>query len=249
MIHEISVDKKIWIFVLGLWCNGIMEEAENIFIQKLSGFWKEYTAPVIFGVFSFIFIAIALVLLVKSTQNADPIRFSNEETGGNSTIGLIKIDIEGAVGKPGVYALPLDARVEDAIASAGGLTSNADMEFVSKKLNRAARVVDGGKVYIPEMNVNTTSYNNGFATSDTSVSQNQGGIVTMSDGQSQNGAYSDLISINSASISELDTLPGVGPVTAQKIIDNRPYQILEELVSKKAVGKSVYQKIVNLISL
>ena len=59
---------------------------------------------------------------------------------------------------------------------------------------------------------------------------------------------SGLIDINAASESELDTLSGIGPVTAGKIIDNRPYGSLEELVSKKAVSSSVFEKIKDHIS-
>ncbi|MBI2404837.1 helix-hairpin-helix domain-containing protein [Candidatus Gottesmanbacteria bacterium] len=62
---------------------------------------------------------------------------------------------------------------------------------------------------------------------------------------SQNGS----VNINTASQNELESLPGVGPVTAKKIIDNRPYQTLEELVSKKAVGNALFEKIKGSLSL
>ncbi len=62
-------------------------------------------------------------------------------------------------------------------------------------------------------------------------------------------SQSNLISINTATAAELDTLPGVGPVTAQKIISSRPYSSLEDLVSKKAVNKSTFEKIKELVAL
>jgi competence protein ComEA len=79
------------------------------------------------------------------------------------------------------------------------------------------------KLYIPTIEESQTSHN-----LDT--------VVATPGASSQNGA---VVSVNSASLSELDLLPGVGPVTAQKIIDNRPYTSLEELVSKKAIGPSL----------
>jgi competence protein ComEA len=121
---------------------------------------------------------------------------------------------------PGVYELPGRSRVEDAIVAAGGLTSEADEERIALTLNRAANLVDGAKLYIPKTGESTapvTSYNL----------------------ESQ----SPLVHINFASQSELEALPGVGPVTAQKIIAGRPYQTLDELVSKKAVGQSLFEKI------
>ena len=82
-----------------------------------------------------------------------------------------------------------------------------------------------------------------------STSDNSG--ITINTGTTSNTGVtaSGLININSASESELDTLTGVGPVTIGKIIDNRPYNTLEELVSKKAVSKSVFEKIKDSISL
>lgn len=58
-----------------------------------------------------------------------------------------------------------------------------------------------------------------------------------------------LVNLNTTSLGELDKLPGVGPVTAQKIIDGRPYVSVDELLSSKIVGKSVYDKIKNQISI
>ena len=62
-------------------------------------------------------------------------------------------------------------------------------------------------------------------------------------------AETKMVNINTASETELDALPGVGPVTAQKIISNRPYQKIDDLVSKKAVGASVFSKIKDQISI
>lgn len=179
---------------------------------------SKYKVPILLGAGSLGAIVLSIILLVKSTQSATPIRFSSDIASESAEI---KVDVEGAVAHPGMYGLPVGSRVEDAITAAGGITRDADAETLAKTVNRAMKLVDGAKLYIPGV-----SSALGVSTGETAA-----------------------VSINSAPLARLDTLPGVGPVTAQKIIDNRPYQTLEELVSKKAVGQALYEKIKNLITL
>ncbi|KKS80202.1 MAG: ComEA protein [Candidatus Beckwithbacteria bacterium GW2011_GWA2_43_10] len=135
-------------------------------------------------------------------------------------------DVGGAVMKPGVYELKGGARVNQALIAAGGLREEADREWVEKNLNLAAKVTDGQKIYIPS-NKETIK-----------------DVPSLSKGTS----LSEKININTASITELDTLYGVGPATAQKIIDSRPYGSVEELVTKKVVSNKVYEAIKNQIT-
>jgi competence protein ComEA len=126
----------------------------------------------------------------------------------------IMIDIEGAVKKPGLHELVLGTRIDDAIKAAGGMSKKADKDWVSKNLNLAAKLGDGQKIYIPKIG-------------ETNISRVSGQVASEIRGK---------ININTASESELDTLPGIGPVTAGKIIANRPYSQIEEVRSKGAVG-------------
>jgi competence protein ComEA len=137
---------------------------------------------------------------------------------------------------PGV-TVQTGSRVGDVLEMAGGLRKDADSNYVAQSINKAMKVVDGMKIYIPS--VAETSYINIKLPSS-----------TVNDvAQSINTSNNSGISINMASKDQLETLTGVGPVTAQKIIDNRPYQTLEELISKKAVGQSVFEKIKQQIDL
>ncbi len=199
--------------------------------EKANSIWHIYHTPIILGLSSLLLIVISLVLLIKTTQTNTPIQFSSEASVSGVLTHTITIDIEGAVDKPGVYVLPLDSRIEDAIFKAGGITSEADTERIEKTINRAAKLSDGAKIFIPSMEGSHTSIN--------SVSGND----IMSD------VNAGLINVNYSSQSELESLPGIGPVTARKIIDNRPYQTLEELVSKKAMGQSLYNKLKDQLSL
>lgn len=133
----------------------------------------------------------------------------------------IKLDISGAVKKPGVYAFNKNSRVEDALRAAGGLASNANMGFVSKSLNLSQKLSDGVKIYIPFEGESAPA------------------TLIMGATSSQNAK----IGVNSATQAQLEDLPGVGAVTAQKIIQARPFNSLEELISKKAVSNSTFLKI------
>lgn len=129
----------------------------------------------------------------------------------------IVIDVSGSVVEPGVYELPAYSRVRDAVMVAGGLTDEADRS----KINMAAKVADGQKVYIAK------------------VGDLVGQVAGVSEG---------LVNINTATEKELDRLPGVGPVTSSKIIASRPYSAPEDLLTKKVVSSSVFEKIRDLIT-
>lgn len=155
----------------------------------------------------------------KGKQNSDIKILSASASVAPS--GEIMVHVDGAVKSPGVYKLSSDSRVKDAVAAAGGLASEAD----EAKINLAAKVADGQKIHI--------------------ASQSE----AVGNTQQATSSESNLININTASEAELDKLPGIGPVTAAKIINLRPYGAVEELLSKKAVSSSVYGKIKDLISL
>jgi len=146
-------------------------------------------------------------------------QFVRGGSGGEESNG-IKVDIEGAVGHPGVYTLADSARVKDAINQAGDLAENADRTWIAQNLNLAAKLSDGQKIYIPAVG-------------------EAGKVASEKSGK---------ININTASASELDQLPDIGPVRAEKIISGRPYTRVEELLSKKVVGESTFEKIKDKIA-
>lgn len=191
-----------------------------------SALWSTYKVPIILGGISLLLVVYSITLLVKSIQTSRPIEFSTDlhEATVAGSMTPIMVDVAGAVQRPGVYKLAPNARVEEALVASGGLSINADTEWVAKNINRAMKLTDGLKIYIPTQGESKTI-------SATTVAQ--GGNI----------------SINAASQSELEGLPGVGPVTAQKIIDNRPYTSIDQLISKKAMGQSLFDKIKNQLTL
>lgn len=186
--------------------------------------WRVYCVPICLGIISLLFISLSITIFIKSYQQSEPISFSSDVASKSAEISEMTIDIEGAVEHPGVYRLPMGARVDDAIAKAGGFIRNTDLEMVSKTMNRAAKLSDGAKLYIPSKNDSPSSPNAPIF-------------------------QSSLMNINSASASELDTVSGVGAVTAQKIIAGRPYMRLEELVEKKIMSQSLFIKLKDQLSL
>lgn len=146
---------------------------------------------------------------------------------GDSEAKRVIVEISGAVEKPGVYKLLASERLERLLIEAGGLSAQADREWIEKNLNRAAKITDGQKIYVPskgELGIRNNE-----------LGKTRPGSVA--------GTTSGLLNINTASASELDGLPGIGAVRAQAIIDNRPYSSPEELLGKKVIPQSVYEKI------
>lgn len=189
-------------------------------------FFRENFLVFLFGFLGLVFLTVGTISLFLGSQNKESEIIIEE--GEGMAAGKIKVDVEGAVVSPGVYEFSGEPRVQEALISAGGLSSSANRDWVTKNLNLAAKLTDGAKIYIPQKNESPLRpAEQGFA--------GQAGI----DG----GTEGEKISINNATLEELDRLPGVGPVTAQKIIAGRPYQTLEELISKKVVGESTFSKI------
>lgn len=164
-------------------------------------------------------------------------------SGTDKTNENITAEISGAVIKPGVYKLSLDARIDDLLIAAGGFSGSADRLWSDKYLNRAAKLADGQKVFIPEVeSVDSAQDSHSRVLS----AKNNGGYQTTSSNFSTDS--NSLININTATISELDSLPGIGPVYAQKIIEHRPYSKTEDLVSSGAITQTIYEKIKNGIT-
>jgi competence protein ComEA len=202
--------------------------------DKYSSFVKSNLLPIVLGIGGLIFFIYGMSAFSGPKQDKPDILFEaasdvNEKAvaGSSSKVKEIVVDVAGAVIKPGVYKLKADSRVQDALVAAGGMSEDADREKVEKTLNLAQKLTDGIKLYIP------------------SVGEADQPSATSGGGEAGSG----IVSINNATQGQLEDLPGIGAVTAEKIIDNRPYGSLQELVDKKAVGASVFEKIKEKISL
>lgn len=146
-------------------------------------------------------------------------------TETTTTNEMITVYVSGEVNTPGVIQLPLNSRISDAIDACNGFTPLAD----KSKINLAQKLADGMQIQVN--------------------SQNK--IVT--DEQPSINSSNNLVNINTATKEELDTLPGIGPATAQKILDYRNehgnFQTLDDLKNVKGIGETKFAKIQDKISL
>jgi len=146
----------------------------------------------------------------------------------------LRVHVAGAVVRPGVYDLDDDSRVADAVEAAGGFVVEAD----KNALNLAAFLEDGERLDIP--------FVAGF------VPDEEQGFVVITEGTPSPLASDDLININTASIEELDQLPGIGETTAIRIIDyrtiNGPFATIEDIINVSGIGTATYEEIKDLIT-
>lgn len=151
----------------------------------------------------------------------------------------IVVDVCGAVARPGVYTLPPDARVCDAVDLAGGATADAELSAV----NLAARVADGQQIAVPRK---------GAAGS---AGQAGGGAATAGggqDGDASAGGAAAPLDLNTATLEQLDALSGIGPATAQKIIafrdTNGGFASVEQLLDVPGIGEVKFAALKDLVT-
>ena len=146
----------------------------------------------------------------------------------------------GAVRRPGLFRLPEGARVADAVARAGGATRKADLTG----LNLAAPLVDGVQVLVPRRVAG------GGAATGASGGESAGG--SGSGGSATTGGLGPKPSLSAATAEELDALPGVGPVTAQRIVDYRtehgPFRSVDDLDAVPGIGPTRVEQLRELVT-
>lgn len=159
---------------------------------------------------------------------------ADESSDKSSSAAEVYVDVDGAVVRPGVYRFKDGARVSQAIDAAGGLTAEADVTG----LNRASKITDGQKIYVPMVGEQQAA-----AASDGA----DGGTASTSG----TGSSSGLVNINTASVAELQTLSGIGPSMAQSIIDERTqngaFASVDDLMRVSGIGEKKLAKIKDCI--
>jgi competence protein ComEA len=180
-------------------------------------------------------IVVALVvgfLVWRGRPQAEPVAADS----GSATVAaapvpspsaLIVVSVVGRVNRPGLVRLPYGARVADAIEAAGGVMPGTDLGY----LNLARKVVDGELL---------------------AIGVTPPPAPAVGGGASAAGAPGGLINLNTATVAELDTLPGVGPVLAQRIVDHRNrtggFRSVEELRKVEGVGDARFEQLKDLVT-
>lgn len=142
------------------------------------------------------------------------------------------VDVQGAVVRPGIVHLPGGSRVADAIAAAGGYGARVAADRVGQALNLAALVRDGDQVIVPSRDDRTASG------------------ATASGSLTGSGGKGGPVDLNHATAAELDELPGIGPVTAAKIVaarDEQAFASVDDLRTRKILGAATFDKVKDLV--
>jgi competence protein ComEA len=207
--------------------------------------WRGYLILTLFWL-----VLLAGVVLFTRRQAAQPIEILPPPTLAPSPTALptstpaptatprpLRVDVSGAVVSPKVYTLALGSVIADAISAAGGPAPDADLD----RINKAVELQDGMQVYVPHRAetpsvplVSTSQH----AVPPTSPPVRAGPTV----------AVFGRINLNTASLDELDTLPGVGPKIAQLIVDGRPYGKVDDLLKVKGIGPATLSELKELVT-
>lgn len=180
--------------------------------------------------------SLALILLAgrfvlgAGTTTVAPLPSPPTETAGVTGLpaARVVVDVVGAVRRPGLYRLEQGSRIADAVARAGGATGKADLAQV----NLAAPLADGEQVVVPKRGV--------------------AGAAGASVGPGGTGTASGPVHLSTATLDQLDSLPGIGPVTAQKILDYRAkhgaFSSVDELDAVPGIGPSRMDQLRDLVA-
>lgn len=179
------------------------------------------------AIIAFIAAVIAIFAIVRAVdeRSAPPIVIDNTLVAPS-----VVVDLRGAVTNPGVYELPAGSRLDDAIVAAGGLTDAADLS----QINLAQRLQDGAVVAVPAM---LAAGAEDAASAPVAATQPAGG---------------GRVNINTATTAELDSLPGIGDVSAGRIIEyreaNGPYRSVDDLVHVQGISMATINKLRDMVT-
>lgn len=210
---------------------------------------KKYKIESIFFLIALVVFIFSIIIYFYSSQESSE-DISIDENAQTDKIFYnpqqkIKIDLSGAVQKPDVYEVTIGARIKDLLNLAQGLSADADREFFARNFNLARLLKDQEKIYIPSRyEVYSGIFKEPNRLVDLTQPQNVNYQIPL---LTSSPASLDRININKSTSKELDTLPGIGASTADKIIKNRPYTSIDEILSKKIVKKNIYDNIKELI--
>jgi competence protein ComEA len=182
------------------------------------------------GVLVAVSIGAASMVASQQSGRVQVVSAASASAGPVATQAMLVVEVAGAVARPGVYSLPIGSRVADAIKAAGGYSPDVDPRLAETQLNLAAKLVDAQLIRVPRRGDGVPA------------------------GPSASGgarASIGLLDLNTATLEQLDSLPGIGPATAQKIVTSReqqPFRKVDDLVTRKLVTAATLAKLRSLVT-
>lgn len=178
------------------------------------------------------------IIISSNIIEENEVNEENEKKETKEEIENIIVHVSGCVNKEGIVELPINSRVIDAINYAGGVKENADLSDI----NLASILEDGIKIYIPSLQEKTENAFN--ENNDLNISSKINENISSNSTQK--------ININTATQEQLDTLPGIGQLTALKIIEyrkeNGKFKKIEDIKQVKGIGEAKFNKLKDLIT-
>ena len=159
-------------------------------------------------------------------ESADPFALPSQATAmpaSPAATSTVVVDVQGGVVEPGIRELPAGSRVADAIDAAGGYAIDADLKAAAESINLAQPLVDGGQVRVPRIGEGVAAAGAGDPAAG-----------------ADDGTGGGIVNLNTATPEELEALPGIGPVTVQKIVaarQERPFASLEDAVQRGVINR------------
>lgn len=196
-----------------------------------------------------------LLFLLNSKEESEPEVITSEETEEKEP-SLFKVDIKGQINKPGLYEIEEGSRVMDVINKAGGLTDNADTSIInlSKKIKDEMVILIYSKAEVEKLKedeeepvIVCPEVNDACVTDELDEP-----LIPKEEETKENATPTGKVSLNTATLDELQTLDGIGESKAQAIIDyrtqNGPFETIEELKEVSGIGDSTFEKIKDKIT-
>jgi competence protein ComEA len=197
--------------------------------------WRPFVFGLCVGLLS-----VPLILLLNRRQTSVPIKLNPPPP--TLTPVPLRVHVTGAVRAPGVYELRRDSILQDAINAAGGLTEFASTD----RLNLAELLEDGQQIVVPELLPTLPPTSTSAPGQPTSTPDPAQPTATVQ------AATGGLVNINTATQTELETLPRIGPAIAQRIIEYRnadgPFNSIEEIKNVQGIGEATFEAIAPFIT-
>lgn len=179
-------------------------------------------------------IVLAGTILVLRQPAPAPLTIITPTPRPSATPASVIIDVRGAVAQPGVYTLSAGSRLQDVLTQAGGVLPNAE----TRNLNLARRLNDGEQIYVPQV---------GEATATVPATAGKGAPASAA-----TKTPLGIINLNTATLEELDGLPGIGPAIAQRIIDyrnqNGAFKQIDDLKKVRGIGDALFSQIKDMVT-
>ncbi len=195
--------------------------------------WLVRYRPYLLMLFLFVIVLAGTIYLLRRPEPSAMV-ITTPTPKPTPTMATLVVDVRGAVSNPGVYTLPAGSRVQDALALAGDVLANAD----TRTLNLARKLNDGEQIYVPAQ---------GEATPVPPASSRSATSRTPTP-----AVPAGKININTATLAELDALPGIGASIGQRIIDYRTqngnFQKIDDLKKVRGIGDALFAQIKDLIT-